>query len=126
MRAAPSRPRPHATRARALTPESATRSLPFLEAYGEDDEGGAAGAAVATAAEEEGEEEEGETTAKVFLNMGHEGISFKDEEGAPASDDAGKRQEAEEFAARRLSVHNPYDEDWNDLQDEEGEEAAAQ
>ena len=25
------------------------------------------------------------------------------------------------FAARRLSVHNPYDEDWNDM-GEEGEE----
>ena len=27
----------------------------------------------------------------------------------------------EDFAARRLSVHNPFDEDWNDVEEEEGE-----
>ena len=29
--------------------------------------------------------------------------------------------EEEDFAARRLSVHNPFDEDWNDVVEEEGE-----
>ena len=42
-----------------------------------------------------------------------------------AADDDGEATRAEEFAARRLSVHNPYDEDWNSPEDEEGEGEAS-
>ena len=52
------------------------------------------------------------------------GISFKEdelarteEEGAEEEGDAAASDESKEFAARRLSVHNPYDEDWNELGD---------
>ena len=55
------------------------------------------------------------------------GISFKEDELArPEEEGAGDEEgdaaadtsaEGGEFAARRLSVHNPYDEDWNELGD---------
>ena len=37
-------------------------------------------------------------------------------ESAEAAEAPGAN-DREEFAARRLSVHNPYDEDWNDADD---------
>jgi len=103
--------------------------VPFLENWGEDEQD-------AAAQHEEEEDEEEETTSKVYLNMGTQGISFKgvdDERGSGGSseerttdddDDSAPeaKQKAKEFAARRLSVHNPYDEDWNEAVPEEGED----
>jgi len=100
--------------------------LPFLEAGWAD--------------EEEGHEpikaEEGETeAASVFINMGKEGIVGLDDVGGSARSDETATEEdegeagesnTEEFAARRLSVHNPYDDDWNDKdgdEDDDDEEA---
>jgi len=76
-------------------------------------------------------------SSHVFVNMGQQGISFKvSEESDPsvaalavideaASSSAAQDEEDSAFAARRLSVHNPYDEDWNDVE-EEGEEEDGQ
>ena len=90
--------------------------LPFLEAWGEEEEP----ATPHEAHEAEAEEEEAESTAKVFPNMGGQGLSFGElrqgGESAEAAEAPGSN-EREEFAARRLSVHNPYDEDWNDADD---------
>jgi len=75
----------------------------------------------------------------IYLNMGLQGLTkqsrHKDsaadsllKKGATASDDAAASKsgrtnssEEEDFAARRLSVHNPFDEDWNEDEDEEPE-----
>ena len=42
------------------------------------------------------------------------------EEGDAEDDEEAERNK--EFAARRLSVHNPYDEDWNEV-GEDGDDA---
>jgi protein phosphatase 2C family protein 2/3 len=104
--------------------------LPFLEAGWADEE------------EDEpapGQKDNDEADAgQVFINMGKAGISYGDnvdgsgrtepsqsvdaeEEGG--GDESGMtKEEAEAFAARRLSVHNPYDEDWNDGGEEDGDD----
>ena len=48
--------------------------------------------------------------------MGSSGIEVKDSlpEEDEEGEDGGETKEGEDFAARRLSVHNPYDEDWYD------------
>ena len=105
--------------------------LPFLEQWGEDEEEDAAAA----------EDDDEASTAKVFLNMGGQGLSWKGEAGGGGDGDAAdaaraaeeaadggggeQTEEQKEFAARRLSVHNPYDEDWNDLAPDSAPEAAA-
>lgn len=79
-----------------------------------------------------------ESSDHVFVNMGQQGITpnaaldAEDESARAlaqideaAADDDGEATRAEEFAARRLSVHNPYDEDWNSPEDEEGEGEAS-
>ena len=38
---------------------------------------------------------------------------------AATSGRSGENDDTAQFAARRLSVHNPYDEDWNDIADED-------
>ena len=86
--------------------------------------------------EEEGAlDDEAADSAHVFLNMGKQGISFKNEDADEAAVDSalasidesasGTGTEDEHFAARRLSVHNPYDEDWNDVGEEDGNGGAA-
>jgi protein phosphatase 2C family protein 2/3 len=92
----------------------------------------------------EEEEEEEADHERVYLNMGTQGLSWNEsaraEQAAGAATSAAddeQQQEAEEgeeegeegeakqdFAARRLSVHNPYDEDWNEMGEEGGEEDA--
>ena len=62
------------------------------------------------------------------------GISFKEDELArPEEEGAGDEEgdaaadtsaEGGEFAARRLSVHNPYDEDWNELPESNDDDSA--
>ena len=105
--------------------------LPFLEQWGEEEEEDAAAA----------EDDDEASTAKVFLNMGGQGLSWKGEAGGGGDGDAAdtaraaeeaadggggeQTEEQKEFAARRLSVHNPYDEDWNDLAPDSAPEAAA-
>ena len=87
------------------------------------------------------EDDDEASTAKVFLNMGGQGLSWKGEAGGGGDGDAAdaaraaeeaadggggeQTEEQKEFAARRLSVHNPYDEDWNDLAPDSAPEAAA-
>ena len=53
--------------------------------------------------------------------MGTSGIE-KLHDALPEEDEEGGEQAADEdsFAARRLSVHNPYDEDWNEVDEEDG------
>lgn len=68
-------------------------------------------------------DDEATSAGHVFINMGSSGIEVKDalpeedEEGEGGGENVGE----DSFAARRLSVHNPYDEDWNDA--EEGADA---
>ena len=93
--------------------------VPFLEAWGEDegDESVSGGA-----------EEEEEATSKVFLNFGGQGLaasSKRDEEDDEGGEGGASTSEREEFAARRLSVHNPYDEDWNEEGDAPSDADAA-
>jgi len=95
--------------------------LPFLEAGWADEEAneGAGGA----------HEDEAEA-ASVFINMGKEGIVGVDGEGGSARSDETTEEEAAEagepvdaeFVARRLSVHNPYDDDWNEPGDGDDDE----
>jgi len=103
--------------------------LPFLESgWVEEDPAG------------EVEDEEADNH-NVYLNMGQEGITYKgtgvdvsessegtserrqgdDADGVPSAGDSD-----ENFAARRLSVHNPFDEDWNEVgEDEAGDDDEA-
>jgi len=91
--------------------------LPFLESGWEGDED----------TELPGDEE---ATAAVFLNEGQQGISWSNRmsvaEPTSETDEEAQSSQAstsDEFAARRLSVHNPYDEDWNEVS-ADGEEDA--
>ena len=94
--------------------------LPFLEAGWADEDDGT---------EKPQGNREVATEDQVYINMGKAGISY----GANASDsqnsslrtdptineDEEENHEAsEEFAARRLSIHNPYDDDWNEVTDD--------
>jgi len=103
--------------------------LPFLEAgWVDEDEQG-------TQPRVAGQDDQDDGT-QVYINMGKQGLSYSD--GAlPTSPDRSdsyddddddddeakaKKAEEDEFAQRRLSVHNPFDEDWNDAGEEEDEE----
>jgi len=93
--------------------------LPFLEAGWVDEE-------EETQTRIAGHEDHDET-AQVYINMGKQGLSWGGEggpagasegsgryESGRADDDEGEEKIDDEFVARRLSVHNPFDEDWNE------------
>jgi len=95
--------------------------LPFLEAGWIDEE-------EETQTRIAGHEDHDET-AQVYINMGKQGLSWGGEgglaggsegssryESSRTDDDEGEGEEKnnDEFVARRLSVHNPFDEDWNE------------
>ena len=104
--------------------------LPFLESGWADEESeDEQPAAAGEGAGEGAEDEEPIEVSTVFLNMGKKGLSAKSglvqsvgaatasapaADGAAADGEAAKAGEEKEFAARRLSVHNPFDENWND------------
>jgi len=104
--------------------------LPFLEAgWIEEDADG-------TQNRIEGHDDANDDSGQVYINMGKQGLSYGtnatpsspgqsdtvegDDEGEDG--DEQKTAEEEEFAQRRLSVHNPFDEDWNDVGEEEEDE----
>ena len=100
--------------------------LPFLEAGWADEDAEEALAAAASSSPAAADEADGGTsTSHVFLNVGKEGLSYSDG-GVPSvaeeaseqeggADEGGGEEAGEEFVARRLSVHNPYDDDWNEV-----------
>jgi len=93
---------------------------------------------------EEASKETQQDEQAIFLNMGMPGLSKQGIRSKPSAETLLKKgttqsdealvdeakdaepadSEEDDFAARRLSVHNPFDEDWND-DVEEGEEAEA-
>ena len=98
--------------------------LPFLEAGWADEDTGDSPVELAA--------EPADDTAQVYINMGKQGISYgehsenpssaRSEESASIEEEEGEeRAEIDaEFVARRLSVHNPFDEDWNDVSEKNG------
>ena len=55
----------------------------------------------------------------IFELVSQRGASGEVADGECEAD--GKSGGGSEFAARRLSVHNPYDEDWNEVGEDGGE-----
>ena len=103
--------------------------LPFLESGWAEEE---------DVEDEEDEAEDADAEkSRVFLNSGQAGLSYKGadggeagaagrradgqgDEGEEGEEEEGSGAENSEFAARRLSVHNPYDDDWNEVGEGEG------
>uniref|UniRef100_A0A7S3BCV2 PPM-type phosphatase domain-containing protein n=1 Tax=Haptolina ericina TaxID=156174 RepID=A0A7S3BCV2_9EUKA len=104
--------------------------LPFLEAEWPDED------ALESTRESETHADEG----NIYINMGMAGLSKQsvsgndlaaplikkgsmpsDTTGSPEAKSRTPSDDTEDFAARRLSVHNPFDEDWNDDEGEEEE-----
>ena len=90
--------------------------LPFLEGEWPEE-----------APEGESERDDEANANHVFINMGASGIENvpdslpeEGEDGDAAAATEEGESEGAAFAARRLSVHNPYDEDWNEVGDADG------